>query len=159
MSLQAFIKTQRNLSLCFLQPQQNISLGYILCFRILSLCLTNPPPPPTGGVSPSYSPTSPAMGADDASPAYSPSSPGDNSPDAGYSPSFRDETSPAAYSPSTPAYSPASPAYSPTTPRYSPASPRLHHIFQYLHVQFRVYNLVSVNYISKLKPKSFAFGS
>ena len=64
------------------------------------------------------------MGADDASPAYSPSSPGDNSPDAGYSPSFRDEASPAAYSPSTPAYSPASPAYSPTTPRYSPASPR-----------------------------------
>ena len=61
-----------------------------------------------GPMSPTYSPTSPALNL--TSPGYSPASPR-------YSP-----TSPS-FSPTSPRYSPQSPSFSPTSPRYSPASP------------------------------------
>ncbi|KAK4688584.1 DNA-directed RNA polymerase II subunit RPB1, partial [Tremellales sp. Uapishka_1] len=89
--------------------------------------------PMHGGMSPGYSPSSPAGYSPSspfnvASPAYSPTSPfgagaGAASPwvsrggSGGYNP-----TSPA-YSPSSPQFSPASPSFSPTSPTYSPASP------------------------------------
>lgn len=79
-----------------------------------------------GGMSPGYSPTSPAGYSPTSpfavtSPAYSPTSPfqgagiGITSP--AYSPSSPQ------YSPTSPQFSPASPAFSPTSPSYSPASP------------------------------------
>ena len=71
--------------------------------------------------SPTYSPTSPAMGL--TSPSYSPTSP-QYSPT---SPSFS-PTSPG-YSPQSPSFSPTSPRYSPTSPSFSPTSPRCESLF------------------------------
>ncbi|KAJ1927103.1 DNA-directed RNA polymerase II core subunit rpo21 [Tieghemiomyces parasiticus] len=96
-------------------------------------------PGSVGGMSPDYSPTSPASGAGyAASPGYSPTSPGYSPTSPGYSPTSPrySPTSPSysptspgykatspAYSPTSPSYSPTSPSYSPTSPSYSPTSP------------------------------------
>mgnify|MGYP002718862558 CR=1 FL=1 len=92
--------------------------------------------PMHGGMSPGYSPTSPAGYSPSSpfavtSPAYSPTSPfqgaGAASPYVGRgaygatSPAYS-PTSPQ-YSPSSPQFSPASPSFSPASPSYSPASP------------------------------------
>jgi DNA-directed RNA polymerase II subunit RPB1 len=85
--------------------------------------------PMHGGMSPGYSPSSPAGYSPSSpfavtSPAYSPSSPFQGAgsaspwvPRGGYG-----ATSPA-YSPSSPQYSPTSPQFSPASPSFSPASP------------------------------------
>lgn len=79
-----------------------------------------------GGMSPGYSPTSPAGYSPTSpfavtSPAYSPTSPFQGAGIGATSPAYS-PTSPQ-YSPSSPQFSPVSPAFSPTSPSYSPASP------------------------------------
>lgn len=81
--------------------------------------------PSRGATSPTYSPTSPALGFTPTSPHYSPTSPAFSPTSPTYSPqspSFS-PTSPK-YSPTSPSFSPASPRYSPTSPAFSPSSPK-----------------------------------
>jgi DNA-directed RNA polymerase II subunit RPB1 len=82
--------------------------------------------PMHGGMSPGYSPTSPAGYSPTSpfavtSPGYSPTSPFQGAGMGATSPMYS-PTSPQ-YSPTSPQFSPASPAFSPTSPSYSPASP------------------------------------
>jgi DNA-directed RNA polymerase II subunit RPB1 len=83
--------------------------------------------PMHGGMSPGYSPTSPAGFSPTSpfavtSPGYSPTSPFQGAGGFGATSPAYSPTSPM-YSPTSPQFSPASPAFSPTSPSYSPASP------------------------------------